>query len=384
MTPEGRERPIERRPLDAATLERINAVCPGTHVAGPAARDQSPKAMKDTVWGSAEHLAIGVAADPEVRHRGSSAGVLTALGQFLLTSGRVQLVVHVASSRRAPMRTESRISVDAVSVIEGAGSRYGPAAPLLDLGAVLERRQPFALIAKPCDVGAVRRLARIDARVDEHLRYALTFACGGASDLSKSEDVARKFGVHERELSLFRYRGYGNPGLTRLETRDGRAFEITYQEMWEDEATWGIQPRCKICPDSIGESSDITACDVWPGGGPTGESEGWNGVIVRTTRGLELYRAAIAAGALIETSATAFRELDEFQPHQVRKKRAVWARFAGMRAAGCAVPEADELRLRECASLNGVRENLNEARGARRRARDGALGEPPARPRPKI
>jgi coenzyme F420 hydrogenase subunit beta len=288
----------------------------------------------------------------------------------------VKFVLHVAASKREPMRTEARLSFDAASVLEGAGSRYGPAAPLSDFRALLDRGEPFALIAKPCDVGAVRNLARIDARVGQYLRYALTFACGGASDLSKSEDVACKFGVSVDELALFRYRGYGNPGATRLETHDGRCFEMTYQEMWEDEATWGIQPRCKICPDSIGESADLVACDVWPGGSPTGESEGLNGIIVRTVRGHDLYRAALEAGALVETRPTDFRELDEFQPHQVRKKRAVWARFAGMRAAGYAVPETGELRLRECARLNSLAQNLDEARGARRRARNGTFGEP--------
>jgi coenzyme F420 hydrogenase subunit beta len=73
-----------------------------------------------------------------------------------------------------------------------------------------------------------------------------------------------------------------------------------------------------------------------------------------------------------------FRDFDEFQPHQVRKKRAVWARLAGMRAAGRAVPETHELRLAECARLNSLKENLAEARGARRRAKQGRLGEPPA------
>src|SRR6267142_6453425 len=34
LTPEGRERPVARRPLDESTLERINAICPGTRVEG--------------------------------------------------------------------------------------------------------------------------------------------------------------------------------------------------------------------------------------------------------------------------------------------------------------------------------------------------------------
>jgi coenzyme F420 hydrogenase subunit beta len=260
-----------------------------------------------------------------------------------------------------------------------AGQPGGVLTALVDFTALLDRGEPFALIAKPCDIAAVRNLARIDPRVDRYLRYALTFVCGGASDLTKSEEVASGLGIAHEQLSLFRYRGNGCPGPARLETKDGRAFELTYQQMWEDEATWRIQPRCKICPDAIGQSADLVASDVWPGGGPTGDDAGFNGIIVRTARGLELYRAAVAAGAFVVAPRDiSFRGFDDFQPHQVHKRRAVWARLAGMRAAGCAVPETVNLRLEECARLNRVRENLDEARGARRRAHEGTLGEPPA------
>jgi coenzyme F420 hydrogenase subunit beta len=379
LTAEGRERPVARRPLDQSTLERINAICPGTRVEGAAGEAIRAPAMHDLVWGPAEHLSVGYAGDPVVRYRGSTGGVLTALGQFLLASGRAKFVLHVAASGKEPMRSERALSFDAASMLEGAGSRYGPAAPLVDFTALLERAEPFALIAKPCDIAAVRNLARIDPRVDRYLRYALTFVCGGASDLTKSEEVVSELGIRPDELAVFRYRGNGCPGPTRVETKDGRSFELTYQEMWEDEATWRIQPRCKICPDAIGESADLAASDVWPGGGPTGEDAGFNGIIVRTERGLELYRAALAAGAIVvEPREVSFRDFDVFQPHQVRKKRAVWARLAGMRAAGQPVPETHGLRLAECARMNTVAENLDEARGARRRARQGRQGEPPA------
>jgi coenzyme F420 hydrogenase subunit beta len=379
LTPEGRERPVAEKPLGNAALARINAICPGTRVPGARIGDQSARAMHDVIWGSAERLAIGYASDSGVRHRGSTGGVLTALGQFLLASGRVKFILHVAASRREPLRTEQRLSFDSASVQEGAGSRYGPAAALIDFTKLLDRAEPFALIAKPCDIAAVRNLARIDPRVDRYLAYALTFVCGGASDLTKSEEVLSDFRIRPDEISLFRYRGYGNPGATRVETRDGRSFELTYQDMWRDEATWRIQPRCKICPDAIGESADLAASDVWPGGSPAGENLGFNGIIVRTQRGLELYREALAARAIaVEPRAVGFRDFDDFQPHQVYKKRAVWARLAGMRAAGRPVPETSNLRLDECARLNTLKENLAEARGARRRFERGALSEPPA------
>ena len=377
MTPQGRERPLVRRPLERADLERINAVCPGTRIGGTDTA-ACTTAMHDTVWGAAERLSIGYARDPLVRFRGSTGGVLTALGQFLLSSSRVNFVLHVGASRSAPMRSERRLSFDAAAVLDGAGSRYGPVAVLTDFCEILERAEPFALIAKPCDVTAVRNLGRIDARVDCYMRYALTLVCGGASDLRKSEEVLQHFRIHESELALFRYRGHGNPGLTRIETKDGRAFELTYQQLWEDESKWMIQPRCRICPDAIGLEADIAASDVWPGGSPTGEDAGFNGIVVRTARGLELYEAAVAAGALTIDHSATYADFDRFQPHQVRKRRAVWARLKALQVTGKPVPQVTNLGLEDCARQNTLRQNLAEYRGARDRASASSLTEPPA------
>ncbi len=381
MTPEGRLRPLVRQTLDRPTLTRINAVCPGTRIAGPDQAQTNDAAVQDTIWGSAERLVLGHAVDPTVRFQASSGGVLTALGQFLLDSDRVSFVLHVAASQSAPMRSEQRLSFDAASVLEGAGSRYGPVAPLADFGEILDRGEPFALIAKPCDITAVRNLARLDPRVDDLMRYALAFVCGGASDLSKSEQVLQRFGLGEEELALFRYRGHGNPGLNRVETRDGRAFELTYRQLWEDEDKWMIQPRCKICTDAIGQVADIVASDAWLNGGPALDDEALNGIIVRTRRGLELFDAAVAAGALAIKRETSFAELGELQSHQVRKRRAVWARLKGIEMAGKPVPAVIDLALEDCALQNSLADNLAEGRGARDRARRGRLGEPPPVPR---
>ncbi|TJV89390.1 MAG: coenzyme F420 hydrogenase, partial [Mesorhizobium sp.] len=92
MTPEGRERPLAMQALDRSTLAKINAVCPGTRIAGPPAQ-ASHAALTDTVWGPVERLVLGRAGDPTVRFVGSGGGVLTALGQFLLSSGRVKFVL---------------------------------------------------------------------------------------------------------------------------------------------------------------------------------------------------------------------------------------------------------------------------------------------------
>jgi coenzyme F420 hydrogenase subunit beta len=142
-----------------------------------------------------------------------------------------------------------------------------------------------------------------------------------------------------------------------------------------------IQPRCKICPDAIGQVADIAVSDAWLNGGPAVEDEPLNGIIVRTRRGRELFEAAVEAGVLQIKRESDIAEMSELQSHQVRKRCAVWARLTGMVIAGKPVPFVRELALRDCAAQNSPADNLAEGRGARDRAHRGRLGEPPAVPR---
>ena len=61
-----------------------------------------------------------------------------------------------------------------------------------------------------------------------------------------------------------------------------------YNSFWGEESTWRVPFRCKICPDAIGDSSDLAALDTWPGGSPVGEDEGFNAAIIRTKKGYDL------------------------------------------------------------------------------------------------
>jgi coenzyme F420 hydrogenase subunit beta len=376
-TVEGRERPIARRQLDASTLAAINAVCPGTRVEGADPGRLAHNTTTDPIWGPLACAVRGQASDPAVRHRGSSGGVLSALAQFLLDSGRVKLIVHVAASRQAPMRSHRHLSFDRVAVMDACGSRYGPAAPLRDFTTILDHGRPFALIGKPCDVGAVRNLARLDGRVDRYMPYALSMICGGASELGKSREVLERLGIAEGELALFRYRGHGNPGKTRIQTRDGRVHELTYAQMWEDERTWQLQSRCKICPDAIGESADLVAGDTWPGASPQGDDAGFNSILARTAAGGELLEAAVAANAITVCEPLHPRQLDRFNPHQVAKKKAVGARLAALRLMGRPVPRVRRLRIAQLTIGSGPGSVIRELRSTRERVKSGRLGEPP-------
>ncbi len=377
-TEAGRLRPVVKAALDTATLDLIDATCPGLGTDGMAAAMAGPGAEFDPVFGYAQAGWIGWAKDPEIRFRAATGGALTALAVHLLETRAVEFVVHVRSPDEAPVRNRPHVSRSRAEVLAGMGSRYSPAAPLLHLDDHLAAGRPFAIIAKPCDVAAVRRLAKRDPRVDECVKYLLSISCGGAPTLDMTWRLMKPFPMAEADLSLFRFRGHGNPGRVRMETKDGRAFERAYNDAWGDKNLWHLNFRCKMCMDPVGEQADIIAYDVWPGGSPTGEDAGINGITARTLRGRALVEGAIAAGALVVQRSVGLEILADTQPHQTAKKMGILGRQWGLALTGRIAPRFPGLRVFRMARAAGLRHVLKNLFGAMRRARAGGVDEPPA------
>ena len=364
MTPAGSLRPSPVDGFTPAEEAQLVAACPGA--VAEARTDASPH--RDVIWGRYRTMARAWAGHPEVRYEGATGGVLTALGIHALRTGRVDFVLHTGADPERPMRSRWMISESEESVRANTASRYGPTAPLAGLAAALDRGQSFAIIAKPCDLTAVHSLSRTDPRVDELCVVRLVLVCGGQSRLTKSQAVLEEFGVDEEEVALFRYRGHGNPGPTVVETRAGERFTKPYLEMWEDESGWQVETRCKFCPDALGEAADVASADIWPGGAPTGEDEGFNGIIVRTAVGEDLVASAVQAGDLVVADSITPRQFDDLQPHQVRKKESLAARYQGLADAGVAPIETRGLRIEELGRRLNPERFEHERAGARRRA----------------
>lgn len=379
-TSTGQERPIVVGDLSHKTVDDIYDTCPGTRIEGLPDQVNQSDTKQDNVWGPWRRMVRSWATDPLIRHEGSTGGVLTALAIFLLESGRVDFILHARASTMEPTFGERHISFTKEDVIAGAGSRYGPTATLSDMQDVLERNKPFAYIGKPCDISALRNYARHDDRVDQLVKYWLTPVCSGPMDTVALERFLAANDVEPSEVTGFRYRGRGCPGPTTIEANDAKK-EFHYLDLWVDDMSqWGMPFRCKICPDGIGDAADIAASDTWPGGSPNRiDSEtdlGTNAIIARTAAGQELMEAAERASALtIEYDITP-DDLSIYQPHQLRKKYAAWARHQGLGDAGHIVPETHRLRIAELAEELTDESKKRQRDGTRHRVEIGKATEP--------
>ena len=106
---------------------------------------------------------------------------------------------------------------------------------------------------------------------------------------------------------------------------------------------------------------------------------GWtvsNALIARTRAGEELIAAAAEAGALTLEYDIPPDTMSLYQPHQVNKKYAAWARHQGLGDAGRIVPHTERLRIEELARDLPDATNEFQRGGTRERVEIGKATEP--------
>jgi coenzyme F420 hydrogenase subunit beta len=380
LSPGRQLRPRVRGRLEPAVADAIEAVCPGVRVTGPAGEPGIPV---DPVWGPIASLERGWSADAAIRHRAAAGGALSTLAVFLLESGRVDAILHVRADPDRPLETVAHVSRSRAEVLAGSQSRYGPAAPLVHVHALLAAGDRFAVVAKPCDVAAVRALQRQDDRARTQIPVLLTLFCGGAPSVGMAEQVVASHDVAVDEVTTFRFRGEGWPGPMRTETRDGRRFDVDYDTAWYTPGVpwrYDMQFRCKLCPDAIGEVADVACPDGWAleDGRPIHrEAEGVNLVIARTAVGRRLVDDARAAGYLV-TAPCSREELDAMHRDHHPRRLSAPARALGLRLAGQRTLSIRGYRTLVVTRRAGLRRTASALAGAFRRARAGSNREPPA------
>ncbi len=345
----GFARPLQRATMDDRIEKIINESCPGSRVAPW--REESGR---HPLWGPSLATLTGHATNNALRHAGASGGTISALAAFALQTGRVQRVLHVEADPDRPTGNRLRWSETVEDLLTGAGSRYAPSAPLTFIDEALSDGRTFLFIGKPCDVSALRQLAKHDPRVDLLVPIMLSFYCGGLPSRQGADRVVRAMGLAPDDLAQFRYRGNGWPGLTVAITRTGEQKSMRYADSWGRHLSREVQFRCKICPDAVGAVADIACADAWYGdddGYPSfDEQEGRSLIQARTERGMGFLRAALSSGA-VHATPLPVEDIALMQPAQANRKRLISSRVAACRILLRPVPVMEGLDVGRAARL---------------------------------
>lgn len=344
------------RPREPINDTISNKACPGRQISH--CNDEAPYNL---LWGPLLSCELGYATEERIRHQGSSGGVLTALLVYLLESKCVDGVIQIGVSEDNPIRNATYIHTRKEEVINCAGSRYSPSSPLSVVRDLIGDGKVYALVGKPCDIAAMRALVNEFPQYQTQFPYLLTFICAGVPSEAGTQAVLKQFGVREKDLISFRYRGDGWPGLTKAVTREGQNYTMTYNESWGTILNRHLQSRCKLCADGIGEAADIVCGDAWhssENGYPSfDEQEGRSLTLARTLQGRALLDAALQTKAIVLTPYQ-LEELVQIQPFQVNRKQTAQVRRLAVGLLGGKSPKYLRYRLWTLALSSGLRVNL--------------------------
>jgi coenzyme F420 hydrogenase subunit beta len=342
-TVEHGKRPLIAEGTDKETARALIATCPGRSIdAAPATGAAGAKSYEHAAWGPVLEVWEGHATDPELRHHGSSGGVVSALSLFCMEEKGYPGAVQVRARSDQPLLNESVISRSRSDVLASTASRYAPASPCERLADLSASRQPHVFVGKPCDVAGAACFAARDAASSSGIGLSISIFCAGTPSLAGTRELLAHLGVEQHDEVLeVRYRGRGWPGRMSVRFRSTSTGEIrtastSYEEGWGDILQKHTQWRCRVCADHIGEYADLSIGDPWYR--PVAEGDpGQSLIVVRTDRGRQVLREAVEAGVLHLEPRT-LETLAASQPNLERTRGAVFARCLTARLAGAAAP----------------------------------------------
>ncbi|MGI9102765.1 MAG: Coenzyme F420 hydrogenase/dehydrogenase, beta subunit C-terminal domain [Terriglobales bacterium] len=271
-------------------------VCPGyTQDATLATGDVTNASDADREIGATLEIWEGYSVDPEIRHRGSSGGLLTALSLYCLEQENMAFVLHAGMDEARPWLNATVTSRTRAELLSRTGSRYAPASPCEKLAEIEHSDRPCVFIGKPTDTMATWKARKLRPGLDRNLGLVLTFFCAGEPSTQGTLELLKSFAVEPAAVDSVHYRGEGWPGEFRVQY-DGKTKRASssYRDSWARLTKFRVF-RWQLDPDGLGCVADISCGDAWESFDDKGD-EGRSLVLVRTERGQEILKRAIDAG----------------------------------------------------------------------------------------
>jgi coenzyme F420 hydrogenase subunit beta len=305
--------PYFKRSITKEETKKIVNSCPGIHA----------ESSKNTgAWGNMKQITEAWSSDSIIRKKGSSGGVLSTLAIFLLENKKVDAVLQVGVKSNSYLYNELKVSKTKEDVLLNAASRYAPALVFTKLQQILNSTEDiYAFIGKPCDIAGIKNFIKEYPIYKNRIQYFLTIFCAGMPSYNGTHQILKLSGNKEKPISL-KYRGDGWPGLFEAQYNNIAPFQMSYNDSWGKVLGKHLGFRCKICPDGIGLLADISVGDSWntKNGYPDfEESDGRSFVMVRTTKGQDLFNEALKDNCIVARNLD-INKIEEMQQYQYQRR----------------------------------------------------------------
>lgn len=270
-------------------------------------------------------LYAGHALKDGFRENGSSGGLISWILSKLISSNKVDFVIHVKESKDKERLFQYGISSTIEEIKQGSKSKYYP----IEMSQVIEliRTNPgnYALVGLPCFVKAIRRLANVDPLIKSRVVYCIGLVCGHLKSTGFAESFGWQLGVKPESLNFidFRVKLPNSPSNAYGVLVKSDKVSITKPVRGLKGSNWGHNlfrnPACSYCDDVFAETADMSIGDAWL---PQYEKDslGTSVLVVRNKEILEIIEQAKEEGELMIDSLSE-KEMISSQAGGLRDRR---------------------------------------------------------------
>jgi len=313
------------------------SVCPGIELLNDYEKDGQISSLIKS-WGPILEIWEGYASDRDIRYKGSSGGVVTALEWFCIREKGMAGVLHIKADEKNPCNNIPTFSKTKKELLGATGSRYAPAAPCMGIDWMRNVNGKCVFVGKPCDVAAFRKIQSIDEKVDSNAGLAISLFCAGTPSSAGTKRILSSLGWEQCQVDSIRYRDCGWPGMTTVTFKNSSnsSKQITYERSWGQILCNYVQLRCRLCPDNTGQFADISCGDPWYKE-TDGEDIGRSLVLVRNDNGKDILHQAMEAG-YVQLKKVGESALINSQKPLLNSKRQIWGRLLMLKMLNVPVP----------------------------------------------
>jgi len=235
----------------------------------------------------------------KIRHHSASGGVATALLKYLLEKNYVDAVIVPSLRFKRCLTYGVWTVVREPSALDAySGSLYAPVYGLSKiLNYALTKFKRIAITAVPCYARAIRRVFELRGRSGDV--FIIGFYCNNTPSTWATKYALKYFNINVEDVERVRFRGYGWPGYTTIETKKN-TIRIPYPVFWDSGfGQYFYNVGCYLCADHTNTSADLSLADPWTlPHEPIKRLGGATLVVVRSEEGLNVFREAMGAGHL--------------------------------------------------------------------------------------
>lgn len=281
--------------------------CPGGDVDFPGLAKQLFAATYDPadLQGYTENLFVSHPVDQAARLAGASGGLVTGLLLYLLAKGEIQGAIVVRMDPEQPYRSQGVLATTAEEIRDAAQSKYCLTPSMEVLGELRKRKGKFAVVALPCQIHGLRKMAAVDPKLADKIAYIFGLYCNCNLNPNGHLEAIQACGIGLDEVARFDFRGGGWPGGFFVTRKDGTGVSLHPTIIIKDVMNIMFRlfggRRCYLCIDALAELADLSFGDHWAidYADSLGKMERCTLVSQRTARGLRLLEQAVADGAVV-------------------------------------------------------------------------------------